>query len=155
MRKLWPFPISFTGVHLRFSFLRSFRQGWRISVLPCSHKNDVAHMLATQGYTHTHTHTLMRSRPPFTGFPTTRAGKCPTECFLSAFGHLAPSAPNMLFECFLALFDPRKCQKALKKHSFGHSEPSIQKALLWGTCQPGPLGTYWKCPRGTLRKGDF
>ena len=30
------------------------------------------------------------------------AGKCPTECFLSAFGHLPRSAPKSAFEYFLA-----------------------------------------------------
>ena len=44
----------------------------------------------------------LRSRPPSTGeWPGVRAGKCPTECFLSVFGHLARSAPKSAFwVCF-------------------------------------------------------
>ena len=39
----------------------------------------------------------LRSRPPFTGVSRGRAGKCPTECFLSAFGPLSWSAPKSAF----------------------------------------------------------
>ena len=56
-----------------------------------------------------------------------RAGKCPPECFLSVFGHLAPSAPKSAFECFVAVLVLKKRQKTLKKHSLGHSEPGAQK----------------------------
>ena len=66
------------------------------------------------------------------------------ECYLSAFGHLPRSAPKsaqrVLFECFLT----RKRQKALKKHSLGHSEAGAQKhskSTPWGSFQPGPPST--------------
>ena len=87
----------------------------------------------------------LRSRPPCTGVPRgpgrkvlhgvlfecfwAPASECNTECFLSALWR------------FLS---PKTCQKALKKHSLGHSEPSAQKhskSTPWSTFRPGPLGT--------------
>ena len=93
-----------------------------------------------------------------------RAGKCPTECFLSAFGRLARSAPKSAFRVFFGTFGAKKRPKALKKHSEPgaqkhskkalrakrpkalkkHSEPSAQKHSKntpWGTFWPGPLST--------------
>ena len=72
------------------------------------------------------------------------AGKCPTECFLSVFGRLARSAPKSAFWVLFGVFLPQKRQKALKKHSQGHSEPGAQKhskRTPWGTFQPRPLST--------------
>ena len=69
--------------------------------------------------------------------PEARAWKCPTEGFLSAFGHLARSAPKSVSWVFSGTF-------ALKQHSLGHSEPDAQKhskSTPWGTFRPGPLGT--------------
>ena len=43
-----------------------------------------------------------------------------------------------------ALFDGQKAQKALKKHSLGHSEPGAQirsKSTPGGTSGPGPWST--------------
>ena len=77
---------------------------------------------------------------------------------------------RVLFECFLAFLGLKKRQKALLKHSLGHSEPGAQKhskskvpkntqkarcpktlkkqgaqkhsqSTPWGTFRPGPLGT--------------
>ena len=65
-----------------------------------------------------------------------RAGKCPPECFLGNFGHLPRSAPKSAFWVLLR-------QKAVKKHSLGHSEAGAQncpKSTPGGTFRPGP----WK-----------
>ena len=62
-----------------------------------------------------------------------RAGKCSPECFLSAFGHLAPSASGG--------FGAPKVQKTLRKHSLGHSEtgaPNRSKALRGALSGQGP-----------------
>ena len=37
-------------------------------------------------------------------WPGARAGKCPTECLLSAFGHLARSAPKSAFRALFGAF---------------------------------------------------
>ena len=55
----------------------------------------------------------LQSRPPFTEVLRARAGKCPTERFLSAFGHLPRSAPRSFF---VVLFGTL----AKKKNSVGH-----------------------------------
>ena len=73
-----------------------------------------------------------------------RAGKCPTECFLSGLGTWLGVPHGVLFECFLAFFLPQKSQKTLKKHSVGHSEPgaqTTQKALRGALSAPGPKST--------------
>ena len=66
-----------------------------------------------------------------------RAGKCPAECFSSAFEHLPRSAPKsafrVLFVAFLGL-------KSAKKHS---------KNTLWGTPRQVPKNTQ-KAFRGAL-----
>ena len=73
--------------------------------------------------------------PPLTECSGPRAGKCPTECFLSAFGQLPRSAPRSAFRVLFGVFSPKRpkstqkalfgalrgnCPKALKKHSVGH-----------------------------------
>ena len=81
------------------------------------------------------------------------AGRCPTECFLSVFGHLARSAPHrVLFECFWGL------NSAKKQHSVGHSKPSAQKhssSTPWGTfrhsCTWRP-GSQCKCKAPVAHK---
>ena len=73
-----------------------------------------------------------------------RAGKCPPECSLSAFGQLARSAPKSAFWVFFGVLGAKKCPKALKKHSLGHSERGAQKhskSTPGGTFRPGPLST--------------
>ena len=58
-----------------------------------------------------------------------RARKCPPECFLGNFGHLPRSAPKSAFRVLFGVFRPKKRQKALEKHSLGHSErcPKLPK----------------------------
>ena len=66
-----------------------------------------------------------------------RAGKCPTECFLSAFLGTRLTLP--LFCVLLGVFEPPKVQK---RHSLRHSEPGAQrstpKALRGTLSAPGP-----------------
>ena len=87
--------------------------------------------------------------------PGARAWKCPTECFLSNFGHLPRSAPKSAFWVLFGVFRPKKRQNALEKHSLGHSEAGAQncsKSTPWGTFRPGPRGTPvnggWNCKSG-------
>ena len=84
---------------------------------------------------------VLRSRPPFTGV---LLGPGPESAPRSAFWAILGTCPGVpqrvLFECFLAFFGPKKGQKALKKHSLGHSEAGAQncpKSTLWGTFRPG------------------
>ena len=71
--------------------------------------------------------------------------KCPTECFLSNFGHLARSAPkSALWVLFWRSLGRKKRQKALKKHSLRHSEPGAQncsRSTPSGTFRPKPVST--------------
>ena len=85
------------------------------------------------------------SRPPFTGVvwgPAARAWKCPTECFLSSFGHLPRSVPKSVFWVFfLAFSGPKKAEKRSKSTLWGtpREVPKIaQKALRGGLSGPGP-----------------
>ena len=66
----------------------------------------------------------------------------PTECFLSASGHLARSGSTSAFEGFLTLLGLKKRQKALKRPSLGHTgnppgvqflgHPVLSAVHLWG-----------------------
>ena len=80
----------------------------------------------------------LRSRMPFTGVLTRSA-------FRVILGTCLGVPQRVLFERFLlAFFSPQKCQKALEKHSLGHSEAGAQnhsKSTPWGTFRPGPLST--------------
>ena len=61
---------------------------------------------------------------------------------MSNFGHLPRSAPKSVFR--VTFFGPKKGQKALKKHSLGHSEAGAQncsESTPWKTFRPGPPGT--------------
>ena len=69
----------------------------------------------------------------------------PPESFLGNFGHLPRSAPKSAFRVLFGVFWAQKCQKALKKHSLGHSEAGAQncpKSSPGGTLSgPGPKST--------------
>ena len=78
----------------------------------------------------------LRSQSPFTG-----------DSVLRGPGRKVP--PGLLFECVWAPlfggFGAKKRQKALEKHSLGHSGPGAQthskSKLRGGTFRPGPLST--------------
>ena len=65
----------------------------------------------------------------------------PRSAFWAILGTCLGVPQRVLFECFLAFFGPKKRQKALKKHSLGHSEAGAQncpKSTPGGTFRPGP-----------------
>ena len=70
----------------------------------------------------------LRSRPPFTAVPRGPVWKVPHGRLLSAFGHLARSAPNSGFWVLFGTFGAQKGQK--------HS-----KSTLWGTPSQVPKST--------------
>ena len=87
-----------------------------------------------------------------------RAGKCPAECLLSVFGHLAESAPKSVLSAFWRSLAPKppkstqkalfvafgpRCPKTLKKHfparAPEHSckwRPGLQNLAIYRPCQP-------------------
>ena len=68
----------------------------------------------------------------------------PQSAFWVLLGNCLGVPQRVLFECFLALVGQKKSKKALKKHSFGHSEAIAQKhskSTPWGTFPPGALDT--------------
>ena len=68
----------------------------------------------------------------------------PPSAFRVFLGTWLGVPQRVFFECFLELLKPQKCQKALTKHSVGHSEPGAQKhskSTRRGTFRPGPLST--------------
>ena len=73
-----------------------------------------------------------------------RAGKCPAECFLSDFGHLARSALESAFWVLFGTFRARKTLKSTQKALFRALRARCQnhsKSTPGGTFQPGPLST--------------
>ena len=83
----------------------------------------------------------LRSLPPFTGVPRGPGLKVPHGVLFEQFWAPASECPK---EWFLAFFGGQKRQKALKKHSLGHSEAGAQncsKGTPWSTFRPGPRGT--------------
>ena len=87
----------------------------------------------------------LRSRPPFTGVLRGPGLKVPHGVLFEQFWAPASECPKeCFFECFWAFFGPKKCQKALRKHSLGHSEAGAQicsNSTPWGTFRPG-LGVF-------------
>ena len=68
----------------------------------------------------------------------------PRSAFWAILGPCLGVPQRVLFECFLAFFGPKNCQKALEKHSLGHSEAGAQncsKSTPRGTFRPGPRST--------------
>ena len=84
----------------------------------------------------------LRSRPPFTGVLLGPGPEsAPRSAFWAILGTCLGVPQRVLFECSLAFFRPEKRQKALKKHSLGHSEAGAQncpKSTPGGTFRPGP-----------------
>ena len=90
-----------------WTLLRQLEQG--------CHKRDTIHMPAPPEKFQTNLLCCDPGRhlPECSG---ARAGKCPPpECFLSVFGHLAPSASKSTLGALGA-----RCPKSLTKHSGGH-----------------------------------
>ena len=98
-----------------------------------------------------------KKRPPFTGVPRRPGLKVPHGVLFELFW--APASEwRVLFECFSAVLGPKKRQKALKKHSLGHSEAGAQncsKSTPWGTFRPGRLGTPANGGRNRKKGGGF
>ena len=85
----------------------------------------------------------LRSRPPFTGVLLGPGPEsAPRSAFWAILGTCLGVPQRVPFECFLAFLGPKNPQKALKKHSLGHSEAGAQNCpksrALSG---PGPKST--------------
>ena len=83
---------------------------------------------------------------PLQECPGARAGKCPKECFLSDFGHLARSAlKSTSRSAFSAFRGPERCPKGTPWSTLWGTPSQVpkinEKSTLGGTFRPEPQGT--------------
>ena len=86
--------------------------------------------------------------------PGARAGKCPTECFLSVFGCLPQSAPKSAFWVRFGTFWAKKTPKSTEKELFGALRGKYPKALKKHSVGHFPawaLGHFCKWQPGSQR----